>query len=60
MALPTEALPMKALTWIPFALVAGFLAGFGVQLSADILPLLAVALFALGYYLIAVGRMTER
>jgi len=51
---------MKALTWIPFALVAGFLAGFGVQLSADILPLLAVALFALGYYLIAVGRMTER
>ena len=51
---------MKAVTWIPFALIAGFLAGFGVQFNADVLPLLAVALLALGYYLISVDRMTER
>jgi hypothetical protein len=44
---------MKSLSWIPFALVVGFLVGFGVPLGFDLLPLLAVPLLAAGYLLIA-------
>jgi hypothetical protein len=51
---------MRSLAWIPFGLVVGFLAGFGVPVSVDLLPLLAVVLLAAGYYLITTGHAFER
>ena len=51
---------MKSLAWIPFGLLVGFLVGFGVPVSIDLLPLLAVVLLAAGYYLIAQGRWLEQ
>jgi hypothetical protein len=51
---------MKSLAWIPFGLLVGFLAGYGVRISVDLLPLLAVSLLVAGYYLITAGRVLER
>ena len=50
---------MKSLAWIPFGLLAGFLAGYGVRISLDLLPLLAVSLLVAGYYLIANSNILQ-
>lgn len=50
---------MKSLAWIPFGLLAGFLAGYGVRISIDLLPLLAVTLLVVGYYLIANAHLLQ-
>jgi hypothetical protein len=44
---------MRALAWIPYGLVIGFLMGFGVELGPDLLPLLALTFVAAGYALIS-------
>ncbi|HEY7270851.1 MAG TPA: hypothetical protein VH951_13585 [Dehalococcoidia bacterium] len=51
---------MRALAWIPFGLLVGFLAGYGVPVSIDLLPLLAVTLLAAGYFLISTSRALEQ
>jgi hypothetical protein len=48
---------MNVLRWIPCALPAGFLVGFGLPLSADLLPLVAVSVPGAAYLLIAGGRI---
>jgi hypothetical protein len=50
---------MRALSWIPFGLVVGFLAGFGIPISIDLLPLLAVVLLLTGYFLITNSGVLE-
>jgi hypothetical protein len=50
---------MKAFAWIPFGLIAGFLVGFGVPLTADVLPLFAVASLVLGFYLLTNAGLIE-
>ena len=50
---------MKALSWIPVGLVVGFLAGYGVPISMDLLPLLAVCCLAVGYFLLATSGIME-
>ncbi len=51
---------MRALTWIPFATLIGFLAGFGVPVGIDLVPLLVVTLLGAGYFLIAHSGLLER
>lgn len=50
---------MRNLTWIPFGLLVGFLYGYGVPVGLDLVPLLAVAFLAVGYYLVANSEILE-
>jgi hypothetical protein len=50
---------VKHVAWIPVGLVSGFLAGFGVDIGIDLLPLLAVSLLIAGFYLASAGHIFE-
>jgi uncharacterized membrane protein (Fun14 family) len=48
------------LGWIPIGTLTGFLIGFGVPITVDLLPLLAVACLVLGLFLLSTAGLLER